>query len=162
MSNLNEVLSHKEELTRRLVKLYQENYSFSQMAEKVGCSVPKAKHRVRDVWREHPELKYRETSISDESGKHDFDGMLSEEDVIQKHDPKTQIYQGLEHLSPGTFCAVIRDKDFRKSLGIPTQKWERLRDLDEFQHYQIRVDGVCYWCHPETAERLSEKIDLVE
>lgn len=56
---------------------------------------------------------------------------------------------------------VIYDSDLRASLSIDGVRWARVREMPEFERYQMKVRDRVVWAWPDTLEELRRKLDVL-
>jgi len=148
-----------------LLKLYHEDKTHGEIALKTKLSRTAVASRLQRYFRKHPQDQRRKDRGNGGVKLQPIQLVtaISEVDFLKPFDWVQRLREGLEKLSPGTSQAVIRDDDFRRHLGIPQDKWRKLKKMDEFTQYQMTISNqATYWCQPETRNKLMSRIELAD
>lgn len=147
-------------LLKEMIELYKTtDLNYREIGDRFGLNKNQARGRIRRWLKKHPEHIRSERPCKRSKDKNIPDAM-SEDLFIRPYNWKSKLREGLASLEPGTTDAVIADDDFRRYLGIPKNKWKKLKQMSEFKEYQLLVKSSVYWCQPETGRRLRAKIEL--
>lgn len=56
---------------------------------------------------------------------------------------------------------VVSDQDFRSHLGISSQDWARIKQVEEFEPYKKEIKGRTWWSTPAIFNKLQQKMDVL-
>ncbi len=99
-------------------------------------------------------IRYSKNKVA---GNGALKGAMSADDFIDKYDVVKKIEEALPKLEG----VVIRDADFRTSLGIDPISWARARELPQFDEHHQEVRGKLYWSTPKIFSQLQKKMDII-